>query len=77
MDMINRLDLVVFMIENLSIPNLVIVGHQANLRCIYGYLMDVDLRDIPYMSIPLHTVIKLDKLPDSIHFQEYRHFIDV
>ena len=34
-------------------------GLQAVLRCLYAYFLDLPSEEIPYLSIPLHTVIKL------------------
>jgi hypothetical protein len=34
-----------------------VVGHQAVLRAIYGYFMAVPLKDIPTLDMPLHTLI--------------------
>jgi broad specificity phosphatase PhoE len=38
---------------------LLIVGHQAILRCLYAYLTRKSPEDCPTLSMPLHTVIKL------------------
>ncbi|CAN0067726.1 unnamed protein product, partial [Discosporangium mesarthrocarpum] len=32
---------------------------QAVLRCLYAYFLDLPSEEIPYLSIPLHTAIKL------------------
>jgi broad specificity phosphatase PhoE len=29
------------------------------LRCLYAYFLDLPNEEVPYLSIPLHTVIKL------------------
>lgn len=39
--------------------NILIIGHQAILRCIYAYFMNYNQEDLPYIKIPLHTVIEL------------------
>ncbi|KAL0871037.1 hypothetical protein ABMA27_004846 [Loxostege sticticalis] len=39
--------------------NVVVVGHQAVLRCMLGYFLDAKLDELPYMNIPLHTIVKL------------------
>ena len=39
--------------------NIMVVTHQAVLRCIYAYFMNVPQDQSPWMEIPLHTVIKL------------------
>lgn len=39
--------------------NILIVTHQAILRCIYAYFMKTDAEKSPWMNVPLHTLIKL------------------
>lgn len=35
------------------------VSHQAILRCIIGYFMDKKPEELPYMEVPLHTIIRI------------------
>jgi len=58
LDVIQRLDRVIIELERQRVPVLVI-GHQAVLRALYSYFTDVDSEQIPYVEIPLHTVIEL------------------
>ncbi|CAM9681570.1 unnamed protein product [Chrysoparadoxa australica] len=58
LDIISRLEPVIFEMERQKAP-LLIVAHQAVLRCLYAYFLDLPSEEIPYLSIPLHTVIKL------------------
>lgn len=69
MDVINRLEPVIFEIERIMEP-LLIIGHQAVLRCLYAYFFDLPAEEIPYVSIPLHTLIRLD--PGVFGCQEKR-----
>jgi broad specificity phosphatase PhoE len=39
---------------------LLIVAHQAVLRCLYAYFLDLPADEIPFLSIPLHTLIRLE-----------------
>ncbi|XP_026321564.1 6-phosphofructo-2-kinase/fructose-2,6-bisphosphatase-like isoform X2 [Hyposmocoma kahamanoa] len=39
--------------------NVLVVGHQAVLRCMLGYFLDAKLDELPYMNVPLHTIVKL------------------
>lgn len=57
-DVIQRLDRVIIEIERQRSPVL-IIGHQAVIRVLYAYLMDVPPERSPHLSIPLHTVIEL------------------
>jgi 6-phosphofructo-2-kinase/fructose-2,6-biphosphatase 2 len=43
--------------------NILIIGHQAVLRAIYSYFMGVSHEKLPYVNIPLHTVIQLSPRP--------------
>ena len=42
-----------------SSHNLLIISHQATLRCLLALLLDYPLEELPYMKVPLHTVIKV------------------
>merc|ERR1712066_102192 len=42
-----------------SSHNLLIISHQATLRCLLALLLDSPLAELPYLKVPLHTVIKL------------------
>jgi broad specificity phosphatase PhoE len=39
---------------------LIIVGHLAVLRCVYAYLLDIPVEEVPYLVIDLNTLIRLD-----------------
>jgi 6-phosphofructo-2-kinase/fructose-2,6-biphosphatase 2 len=41
---------------------LLIVAHQAVLRCLYAYFLDIPMEELPYLSVPLHTLIKLEPM---------------
>lgn len=68
-DLITRLDAVVLDIERRQGP-LLIIGHQAVLRAIYGYLAGHPAADCPHLDVPLHTVIELRERLG--HFREAR-----
>jgi broad specificity phosphatase PhoE/predicted kinase len=60
-DLVTRLEPVMMEIERTG--NLVIICHQAVMRCILAYfLADYTLDDIPYIEVPLHVVVKLTPL---------------
>jgi 6-phosphofructo-2-kinase/fructose-2,6-biphosphatase len=59
LDLIERLEPVIFELERLKFP-VVVVGHQAVLRCLYAYFWGENtpqMSDIPFVAIPLHTVL--------------------
>ncbi len=71
-DVIDRLEIVIFELERITRPVLV-VGHQAVLRCLYGYFLDLPQEKIPHLDVPLHTVIKLT--PKAYGCTEERFFL--
>ncbi|KAL1935178.1 hypothetical protein VTP01DRAFT_4318 [Rhizomucor pusillus] len=59
-DLVLRLEPVIMELERHE--NILIVAHQATIRCMYAYFMDLDHEELPYARIPLHTVIELRPL---------------
>lgn len=55
--------------------NILIIGHQAVLRCIYAYFLNYRQEDLPYIKIPLHTVIELT--PKAYGCDEKRYKVDI
>mgnify|MGYP003577539827 CR=1 FL=1 len=51
------------------------MSHTAVLRCIYGYFMKRPLKDVPFIEIPLGTVIKLN--PDAYYNNEERFNVEI
>ncbi|KYM78171.1 6-phosphofructo-2-kinase/fructose-2,6-biphosphatase [Atta colombica] len=39
--------------------NVLVVSHQAILRCIIGFFLDKKPEELPYMEVPLHTIIRI------------------
>jgi len=58
MDLIQRVEPIIFAIEKSREP-IVIVAHQAVIRCLYAYFCKLDVEEIPHLPVPLHTIIKL------------------
>uniref|UniRef100_A0A2P2HVZ1 6-phosphofructo-2-kinase/fructose-2,6-bisphosphatase-like n=2 Tax=Hirondellea gigas TaxID=1518452 RepID=A0A2P2HVZ1_9CRUS len=56
-DLIARLEPVIMELERQT--NVLVVAHQAILRCLLAYFMDNELDELPYVNVPLHNVIKL------------------
>jgi broad specificity phosphatase PhoE/predicted kinase len=69
-DVIQRLEPIIVELERQRNPVLVI-GHQAVLRALYGYLMGKPQEDCPHLKIPLHSVIQLT--PTAYGYDE-QHF---
>lgn len=60
-DVVLRLEPVMMELERQS--NVLIITHQAVLRCIYAYFMNIPQDQSPWVAIPLHTLIKLEIKP--------------
>ncbi|GAB7346102.1 hypothetical protein MBLNU457_4859t1 [Dothideomycetes sp. NU457] len=56
-DVVIRLEPIIMELERAD--NILIVTHQAVLRCIYAYFMGSNQEKSPWMEVPLHTLIKL------------------
>lgn len=56
-DVVVRLEPVIMELERSE--NILIIGHQAIIRCLYAYFMGLSQEELPYINIPLHTLIKI------------------
>ncbi|XP_077429915.1 6-phosphofructo-2-kinase/fructose-2,6-bisphosphatase 2-like isoform X4 [Vanacampus margaritifer] len=56
-DLVQRLEPVIMELERQG--NVLVVCHQAVMRCLLAYFLDKSAEDLPYMKCPLHTVLKL------------------
>jgi broad specificity phosphatase PhoE len=72
-DLIERIEPIIYELERRDGP-VIVIGHQATLRCLYGYFSIAPLEKIPNIDIPLHCVIKL--VPEAYIFNESRFVID-
>lgn len=70
LDVISRLEPVIYELERQRSP-VVIIAHQAVLRCLYAYFLDLPAEKIPYLSVPLHCMIELQ--PDAYGCKETRY----
>lgn len=57
-DIVIRLEPIIMELERQE--NVLVITHQAVLRCLYAYFMNIPQEESPWMSIPLHTLIKLE-----------------
>ncbi|KAJ3105011.1 Fructose-2,6-bisphosphatase [Phlyctochytrium planicorne] len=60
-DLVKRLEPVTLELERHHEKNhsILIIGHQAVLRALYAYFLNYPHDELPYLKIPLHTVVKL------------------
>ena len=72
-DVVVRLEPVIMELERQT--NILIIGHQAILRALYAYFMGYDQSELPYIKIPLHTVIKLT--PKAYGCDEERYALPI
>ncbi|OCH95219.1 bifunctional 6-phosphofructo-2-kinase/fructose-2,6-bisphosphate 2-phosphatase [Obba rivulosa] len=72
-DVVVRLEPVIMELERQE--NILIIGHQAILRCLYAYFHNLPQADLPYIKIPLHTVIKLT--PKAYGCDEERYTLPI
>ncbi|KAF5327775.1 hypothetical protein D9619_004559 [Psilocybe cf. subviscida] len=72
-DVVVRLEPVIMELERQE--NILIFGHQAILRCLYAYFHHLPQVDLPYINIPLHTVIKLT--PKAYGCDEERYALPI
>ncbi|KAG9510690.1 hypothetical protein GZH46_00757, partial [Fragariocoptes setiger] len=56
-DLVARLEPVIMELERQQ--NVLVIGHQAVLRCLLAYFLDKSSSQIPYIKVPLHSIIKL------------------
>jgi broad specificity phosphatase PhoE len=56
-DLVNRLEPVILELEQQE--NVFVICHQAIARCLLAYFLEISQNELPYMKVPLHTVIKL------------------
>jgi 6-phosphofructo-2-kinase/fructose-2,6-biphosphatase len=75
MDVIQRLEPVAIEVER-DRECICIVAHQAVLRALYAYFMNKPLETVPYIEIPLHTLIELAPKADGT-MAETRFLVDV
>ncbi|KXS09375.1 fructose-2,6-bisphosphatase [Gonapodya prolifera JEL478] len=59
-DLCRRIEPVIMELERVGADDTVlIVGHQAVLRCVYAWFQGYGQEELPYLKVPLHCVIKL------------------
>ncbi|KAL7982815.1 hypothetical protein Chor_013151 [Crotalus horridus] len=56
-DLVQRLEPVIMELERQE--NVIVICHQAVMRCLLAYFLDKSAEEMPYLKCPLHTVLKL------------------
>merc|ERR1719348_966482 len=52
--------------------NVLLIAHQAVLRCILAYFTEKSLTELPYISVPLHTLIKITPVASGCEVEHIR-----
>ncbi|WVR07686.1 hypothetical protein IAU60_004728 [Kwoniella sp. DSM 27419] len=68
-DVVVRLEPVIMELERQE--NILIIAHQAILRCLYAYFHGKSQEELPYIKIPLHTLIKISPRAYGCHEERY------
>ncbi|XP_063685940.1 6-phosphofructo-2-kinase/fructose-2,6-bisphosphatase-like isoform X2 [Bolinopsis microptera] len=55
---------------------ILVICHQAVLRCVVGYFLNLSTEEIPYIKIPLHTVIKITPVAYGCEKEEITFGVD-
>ncbi|KAK4337347.1 hypothetical protein RND71_043617 [Anisodus tanguticus] len=67
-DLVARLEPVIMELERQE--NVLVVAHQAVLRCLLAYFLDKDADSLCYLKVPLHTVIRLTPVAYGCDYEE-------
>ncbi|XP_074026247.1 6-phosphofructo-2-kinase/fructose-2,6-biphosphatase isoform X4 [Leptinotarsa decemlineata] len=73
-DLVARLEPVIMELERQG--NVLVVSHQAVIRCLLAYFLDKTADDLPYLRVPLHTIIKLTPVAYGCRVEEIPLNID-
>eukprot|EP00047_Mylnosiga_fluctuans_P002478 m.224671 g.224671 ORF g.224671 m.224671 type:complete len:501 (-) comp11131_c0_seq1:89-1591(-) len=70
-DLVERLEPRLLELER--VQNVLVVCHQAVARCLLAYFQNVDdiEAELPYMEVPLHTIIKITPLPTGCDIEMF------
>ncbi|KAJ7384490.1 6-phosphofructo-2-kinase/fructose-2,6-bisphosphatase 2 [Desmophyllum pertusum] len=68
-DLIARLEPVIMELERQH--NVLVVCHQAVARCLLAYFLDHNSEELPYLRVPLHTVIKLTPVAYGCRVEQF------
>ncbi|ETN86300.1 phosphoglycerate mutase family protein [Necator americanus] len=73
-DLVARLEPVIMELERQS--DVLVISHQAVLRCILAYFTNKNREELPYLKVPLHTVIKLTPKAYSCEVEMFKFDIE-
>ncbi|KAJ0036349.1 hypothetical protein NQD34_005026 [Periophthalmus magnuspinnatus] len=67
-DLVHRLEPVIMELERQE--NVLVICHQAVMRCLLAYFLDKPGDELPYLRCPLHTVLKLTPIAYGGYYTE-------
>lgn len=73
-DLVQRIEPVIMELERQE--NVLVICHQAVMRCILAYFLDKTSDELPYLKVPLHTVIKLSPMAYGCHVEYIKLNVD-
>eukprot|EP00090_Calanus_glacialis_P047292 TRINITY_DN9740_c0_g1_i1.p1 TRINITY_DN9740_c0_g1~~TRINITY_DN9740_c0_g1_i1.p1 ORF type:complete len:496 (+),score=111.89 TRINITY_DN9740_c0_g1_i1:228-1715(+) len=73
-DLVARLEPVIMELERQG--NVVLIAHQAILRGILAYFMEKPLTELPYINVPLHTLIKITPVAYGCEVEHIKFPVD-
>lgn len=74
-DVIHRVNPVIVEVERLQ-DHVLIVSHQAVIKVLLAYFLDLDMGRMTTLEVPLHTVFKLTPKPYGTEFQRFSYDAD-
>jgi len=73
-DLVSRLEPVIMELERQE--SVLVVCHQAVMRCILAYFLNKTADELPYLQVPLHSVIKLKPQAYGCDIEEIKLNVD-
>ncbi|KAL7418435.1 Fructose-2,6-bisphosphatase [Cryptotrichosporon argae] len=68
-DVVVRLEPVIMELERQE--NILVIAHQAIIRCLYAYFLALPQEELPYINVPLHTLIKITPMAYGCHEERF------
>lgn len=69
-DVVTRLQSIIYECERSD--NVFVIAHQAIVRCIFSYFMEVDQSKSPWMEVPLHTLFKMTPKAYGVEVEKFK-----
>mmetsp|Transcript_33265 Transcript_33265/g.30213 ORF Transcript_33265/g.30213 Transcript_33265/m.30213 type:complete len:140 (+) Transcript_33265:988-1407(+) len=74
LDLIHRLEPLIYEMERNKDP-VIVVAHNCVLRCLYAYFSKHEIKQVPFIDVPLNSIIKLE--PTAYFSYEKRYTFDL